>query len=180
MILGLTGYGGAGKTTVANILRAKHGFMGPHIKLPFWKMARVFLAEFEIPEGMINRYLDGDLKRTVIPEIGVDGTHIQQTLGFEWGRDCIDAEVWLKLWLKRVQKIADAGGSVVQESVRAPNEVSAIRAQGGLIAEVRRPGVGPLQGEHVSEFLVPDPDVVIENAGTVADLELVIAALVAP
>lgn len=179
MIIGLTGYGGTGKTTVANILRWKHGFEGPHIKAPIKKMAVVLLEEFDIPADMIERYLDGDLKRDVIPELGISGTQLQQFIGFELGRECIRDDLWLDLWLRRVGKIVAAGGSVVQESVRAQNEVDAIRARGGLVAEVRRPGVGALPGGHKSEFLIPDPDVVISNDGTVADLELVVASLVA-
>lgn len=177
MIIGLTGYGSAGKTTIANILRSDHGFRGPHIKEPIANMVRSLLRDYLVPADMIERYVDGDLKRVVIPEIGKDATYLQQTLGFDWGRDLVDPKLWLRNWERRVEEIVSAGGSVVQESVRTQDEVDAIRAARGRIVEVRRPGVGPLPGGHKSEFLVPDPDAVVVNDGTLLDLAKSVSAL---
>lgn len=179
MLIGLTGYGGVGKTAIANILREQHGFGGPHIKAPFANMTRTLLREAGIAEDMIERYVDGDLKRAVIPEIGKDATYLQQTLGFDWGRDLIRPDIWLDLWMKKVSLFEAAGGSVVQESVRAQNEVDSIRACRGWIVEVRRPGVGPLPGGHRSEFLIPDPDRVVSNDGSLDELATKVAELLA-
>lgn len=178
-LIGLIGYGGAGKTTVANILRERHGFQGPHIKTPIANMVRSFLRDFGVPEADIDRYIDGDLKREVIPTIGKSSTYLQQTLGFDWGRDLVREDIWLANWLLRAETILGAGGSVVQESVRAPDEVEPIRSRGGIIAEVRRPGVGPLEGGHKSEILPCQPDVVIDNGGNLGHLRLVVSELVA-
>jgi hypothetical protein len=169
-LVGLMGYGGAGKSEVKKILVERFGFTGPHIGLPLKNMLRSLLRDFDVDEETIERYIDGDLKRDVIPELGVTSTMAQQTLGTEWGRNCIGADLWLRNWLHRADRVLSAGGRIVQESVRFTNEADAIRARGGIIALVERPGVGPLPGGHVSEELPTDADAVIHNNGSLREL----------
>lgn len=169
-LIGLMGYGSAGKSEVKNMLVTRFGFTGPHIGLPLKNMLRSLLRDFDVPAEMIERYIDGDLKRETVPELGVTSTAAQQTLGTEWGRNCIGQDLWLRNWLLRADKVLSGGGRVVQESVRFANEADAIRVRGGIIVEVRRPGVGPLPGGHVSEELPTDPDAVIHNNGSLRDL----------
>lgn len=171
--IGLMGYGGAGKSEVAKILSG-HGFTRTHIKKPLRAMAATLLREAGIAEDMIDRYLDGDLKREVIPELHRSGTEIQQYLGTEFGRDFCYPALWLDLWRRRAASILAAGGRVVQESVRFPNEAEGIRELGGIIIRVERPGVGPLSG-HVSEVPPAEPDITIHNNGSLTDLALQVA-----
>lgn len=178
-IIGLAGYGGAGKTAVANILRREHGFEGPHIKTPLRATCATLLREAGIPETMIDRYLDGDLKRETIPEFRRSGTELQQFAGTELGRDFCYPDLWLDLWLKRVDGILSAGGRVVQESVRFKNEADAIRSRGGIIVEVRRPGVAALPGGHKSEEIPTTADAIIVNDGSLLDLAAAVAKLAA-
>lgn len=178
-LIGLMGYGGTGKTSVANILRDRYGFAGPHIKAPLRAMAVELLRHMAIGDGMIDRYLDGDLKRETIPGIGRSGTEIQQFLGTEFGREFCAPDLWLNCWCSAADRILGDGGRVVQESVRFANEADAIRARGGLIVEVRRPGVGPLAGGHKSESLPTTPDAVIRNDGTLGDLADCVARIAA-
>lgn len=164
MIIGLMGYAGAGKSTVARILRERHGFQAPHIGQPLKRMLAALLEEIGYDVETIERYVDGDLKREVIPELGVTSTFAQQTLGTEWGRDCIGRGLWLSLWLRKADAIIAGGGRVVQESLRFPNEVAALRDRGALIVEIRRPGVGPLS-DHESERLPGRADLALNNDG---------------
>jgi hypothetical protein len=60
--------------------------------------------------------------------------------------------------------------------VRFPNEAEALRARGGVLVEVRRPGVGPLS-DHPSERLPAEPDRILLNHSTIDDLHIAIAAL---
>lgn len=166
MIIGLMGYAGAGKSTVARILRERHGFDAPHIGRPLKRMLAALLEEIGYDAAMIERYVDGDLKRETIPELGVTSTFAQQTLGTEWGRDCIGRGLWLSLWLRKADAAITAGGRIVQESLRFPNEVVALRERRALIVEVRRPGVGPLS-DHESERLPGEPDIVLDNDGCI-------------
>lgn len=168
-LIGLMGYAGAGKTEVKRILVERHGFVGPHIKEPLRAMCATLLREFGISERMIDRYLDGDLKRDVIPELRRSGTELQQFVGGQLGRDFCHENLWLDAWLAKADRILSSGGRVVQESVRYANEADSIRARGGVIVRVDRPGVGPIN-DHPSENLPTDPDVVLHNNDSIAAL----------
>ncbi len=122
MIIGLQGYGGAGKSTVADYLTQEHGFARRHIKEPLAQMAEVLLVYAGIPYEKTGHWLDGDLKRAPIPELGGrSATEIQQFLGTEFGREFIDPDLWLNIWTRWARA---QDGDVVQESVRFANEAS--------------------------------------------------------
>lgn len=173
-LVGLMGYGGAGKSEVAKALRG-HGFTALHIKTPLRDMAAVLLRHTGYSDPEIDSYLDGDKKRDTIPALCRSGTEVQQFLGTEFGREFCYAGLWLDIWKRRARTLLDGGTSVSQESVRFPNEAAAIREMGGVIIDVKRPGIGPLSG-HKSEVLpIDDPDVVIQNNGTIFDLQMQVA-----
>jgi len=73
-IIGLMGYAGAGKSAVARILCDEHGFVSPHIGRPLKRMLGALLDEIGYDAATIARYIDGDLKRSIIPELGVTST----------------------------------------------------------------------------------------------------------
>lgn len=176
-VIGLMGYGGAGKSEVAKALEVEHGFSRLHIKAPLRTMAASLLDSAGYSPDEIDAYLDGDLKRATIPELRRSGTEIQQFLGTEFGREFCYHDLWLDLWLLRARGIIATGGRVVQESVRFANEASAIRTMGGVLVRVERPGVGPLSG-HASEHPPAEPDFVINNNGDIGQLRMKIAALI--
>jgi hypothetical protein len=171
MIIGLQGYAGSGKSTVADYLAKRHGFARRHIKEPIADMTYALLDAVNLGEAS-NAYLDGDLKRTPIPELnGRSATEIQQFLGTEFGRNFIHLDIWLDIW----SAWAAQHPKVVQESVRFANEAERC----DVIWEVRRPGYGALNG-HVSESLPSDcPNAVLTNGGTEAELFAEIDALLA-
>lgn len=177
-VIGLMGYAGAGKSTVAGILRESYGFVSDHIKTPFANMLRTMLRDFGYDDATVESYIDGDLKRSVIPELGKTSTQVQQDLGTKWGRECIRRTIWTDLWAERMKAVLAGGGRVVQESVRFPEEAATVRALGGRIYLVNRPGTGPLNG-HESESIPVEPDDVIENDKDITALARGIAALVA-
>lgn len=164
MIIGLQGYAGSGKSTVAQYLATKHGFARRHIKQPIADMVSVLLeAVYPGLDEKVYMFLDGDLKRTPIPELGGrSATELQQFLGTEFGRSFIHPDIWLDIW----SAWAAQHPKVVQESVRFVNEAERC----DVIWEVRRPGYEALNG-HVSESLPSDcPNAVLTNDGTEADL----------
>lgn len=177
-LIGLMGYGGVGKSEVARILRERHGFATPHIKAPFAAMLHSLLQHLGYDDAMCGRWIDGDLKREVIPELGITSTAAQQTLGTEWGRQCIRETIWVDLWGAVVDRTLAAGGRAALESCRYLTEVDAIRIRGGIIIEVRRPGVTPVS-THGSEQIPAAADAVLHNDGTLIDLYDEVARLVA-
>ncbi|GHE51159.1 hypothetical protein GCM10019059_07980 [Camelimonas fluminis] len=167
MLIGLMGYAGVGKSTVARILCAEHGFVAPHIASPIKTMLGALLRSTGYDAQTVARFVDGDLKREIIPELGVTATEAQQTIG-DWGRVC-RPDLWLSLWLAKADAIIAAGGRVVQESVRFADEATAIKARGGILIEVRRPGFGPLSA-HASEAVPSAGDIILDNCNCPTDL----------
>lgn len=164
MIIGLQGYAGSGKSTVAKYLEERHGFARRHIKQPIADMARVLIkaANPGYSEQFLDHCLDGYMKRQPLEALGGrTPTEIQQFLGTEFGRNFIHPDIWLDIW----SAWAAQHPKVVQESVRFANEAERC----DVIWEVRRPGYGALNG-HVSEALPVVADVVLDNSGGVEAL----------
>lgn len=178
MLIGLMGYGGVGKSTVARLLCEHHGFVAPHIGAPMKGMLGALLRNIGYDATAVASYLDGPLKRSLIPELGVTATEALQTIETEWGRNCIRQDLWLSLWLAKADAILAAGGRVVQESVRFSDEALAIRERGGVLIELWRPSFGPLS-EHVSEVLPAAADVRIVNDGSLATLAEIVSGTLA-
>lgn len=143
MIIGICGPEGAGKSTAAKLLRA-------HLR------------------GEIHPFA-APLKR-MIAALGVDGAHLygapadkaaplalfggksardaMQTLGTEWGRQCIGHDFWRDAWAASLP----AAPVVIADDVRFENEARAILDRGGVVIQLVR-SLSDLQREprHASE-----------------------------
>lgn len=179
MVIGLMGPGGAGKSTVAEYLAIKHGFARRHIARPIKRMLGSLLDEFGYDRVTIARYLDGDLKRSLIPELKVTSTQAQQNIGTELGRNLWYPEVWTDAWTRWAAKQAAAGRNLVHESVRFENEAETIRRFGGILVKIIRPGnMDGVEARHVSEQGEIEPDWVIVNDQDLKALNRQVDALV--
>jgi hypothetical protein len=162
----------SGKTTVANMLQ-EHGFGRVPFAAPLKRMACEFLENLGYPEGEAARLVFFD-KHEMIPELGVTVRHIQQTLGTEWGRDCIHPDVWIRCWQAQAERYA----KVVADDARFPNELAAIRRKGGVVWQIVRPGA-TTDGSHRSDGGLEGAefDAVIQNDGSLSDLQSKVLAL---
>lgn len=161
-IIAFTGYAGSGKSTAAKIL-IDNGWARGKFAAPLKNMLRSLLRDQGVSDAVIERMIEGDLKEIQCDLLcGKSPRHAMQTLGTEWGRTCLGDELWIDAAMRGVT------GPTVFDDCRFPNEVAAIRDAGGLIFEIQRPGVGPVNG-HVSEILV-EPDWIILNDGDLAAL----------
>lgn len=126
----------------------------------------------------IGRYMDPD-KEVPVPIFGGRSfRHMAQTLGTDWGRNLIDKDLWVNL----VIAAKNRPNLVVIDDVRFPNEFEAIKAEGGQVWRIYRPGQEPVN-DHPSEGLLEgrEFDEQIANDGSVGELEAkVIAALTGP
>jgi hypothetical protein len=140
LLIGLASHApGSGKSTIAGHLAAK-GFALVPFARPLKEMAEVFLRHLGTlsPEG-IKRVVYQD-RNEVIPGIHVTGRHLLQTLGTEWGREQICADVWLQCWANTARALLDKGTPVVVDDIRFPNEANLVTAIGGRLWLVERPG----------------------------------------
>lgn len=90
-------------------------------------------------------------------------------------RDQFGANAWTDAVMRAVNT---SDGPVVITDVRFPAEVDAIRAAGGRVVRIVRPGTGPVN-EHPSETALEgyELDAVVVNDGTPADIQAKVHAL---
>lgn len=170
-LLGLAGKARSGKDTVAEIMCRKHGFVRFAFADP------VKLACQQIFGLSHEQTWHDDKKEVVIPYWGMTPRKIFQTLG-----DCIKPQFGDDVWCKRFDmayELVKDSDDVVVTDCRYDAEANLLREQGGVIVEIRR-GVGLVgsAGDHASERgLSSLPDYVIENNGTLEELEAKVAEL---
>lgn len=178
MLIGLCGLPSNGKGTIATRLATQHGFLHTKFAAPMKDMLRVMLRHAGATEEIIERMIEGDLKEVPSPLLGGKTPRwAMQTIGTEWGRDCISPTLWGDLWQSKAHTVLEDGGSLVVDDVRFPNEQERVKRLGGFIVMVN--GRNGTASEHPSDrmdWLVPD--YVIENDGTMQELETKVDQLV--
>lgn len=191
ILIGLSGYARSGKTTAADYIQDAYNVRRCHIATPLRAMLVPLLRAYRIPEDMIPRYLEGDLKETVIPGIGKSGRQLQISLGTEWGRELVTDHLWATAWVLVPEP------RKMNDSVRFPNEEAAIQNNDGFTILIRRQGTHPIAykwgrfgrflyhrfglmwGVHDSERVDRlKPDHVIDNNGSIDELHARIAFVV--
>lgn len=141
-IVAFTGLAGAGKSTAAAHLVKSRGFERVRFAGPLKAMMAAL--------GCTAAEIDGDRKEVPCDLLGGKTPRwAMQTIGTEWGRNLIDANLWIRAWRAAVDRLP-AGTPVVVDDCRFPNEAEAIRAAGGIIVRIERPGAGTASA-HESE-----------------------------
>lgn len=77
---------------------------------------------------------------------------------------------WIDRAMTLVRPYLEVGIVVVITDVRYRNEVDAIRALGGVVIGITRPGLGPANAEEAESFKDLKPDFVVCNNGTIPEL----------
>jgi hypothetical protein len=164
MIIGLTGKARSGKDTVAEHLNIAHGFNHYWYSKP---MKDALRAVF----GWDDEHLYGELKEVIDVNYGVSPRVALQTLGTEWGRDCINKDIWIN----RAKSEMSKHENLVISDCRLNNEAQAILDMGGYIIQVVRSDAKEVAA-HSSESGI-SPELIsfnIENNGTLQDLYRVV------
>ena len=137
MIIGITGYAGSGKDTIAKILIEKYGFE----RRAFADNVRAILYNLDV-HGV----------KDIVDEIGWDRAKripgirsLLQNLGVS-AREVLGERTWIDPVLKGLS----TSKLYVITDVRFKNEAQAIRDFEGQIWRVQRPGVTPVN-RHISE-----------------------------
>ena len=159
-VVALSGLAGSGKSTACRYLATK-GFTLVKFAGPLKDMCRAM--------GLTDEHIEGSLKEVPCDLLGGrTPRHAMQTLGTQWGRDCIGESLWVDLWRSRAEKVLANGGRVVTDDCRFANEAQIIRSLGGTI--LRLEGRGGIAGAHVSEQMAFDPDACVQNDGPIDSL----------
>lgn len=160
-VVAFSGQAGAGKSTATRHLVEQHGYTLVKFAGPLKDMMRAI--------GLTEDEIEGDWKEKPCNLLsGKSPRQAMQALGTEWGRDLIGKDFWTFLWEHRALQVIDAGGRVVTDDCRFPNEAQLIRRLGGDIYKIE--GRGVIAGEHVSERGCGDQDLVLVNDGAVEEL----------
>jgi hypothetical protein len=170
-LIGLSGYGRAGKDSVGEILVREFGLQ----RRAFADKVREAIYILNPMIGYTTGYQDrGIYLQELVDQYGweqakakPDVRRLMQRMGTELARRTWDDDFWVK------RLFDDYGGQAwMITDVRFPNEALAVQARGGLLWRINRPGFGPVNG-HPSETALDhwsDWDAVIENDGSLEDL----------
>lgn len=166
MIIGLSGSKQSGKTTTANILSE----LGYEHRSFARKLKAICADLFNLTQDQVDG--GNQHREVVLPEWGITSRQILQRMGTEVGRS-VHPEVWIRYALRGVQPSSD----VVISDVRFDNEAEAVRRLGGIIVQVNRQETYR-KDDHDSEVgLLLPPDFIIENDGTLDDLNDAVQAI---
>lgn len=155
-LIGFTGKAGSGKDTAADYLCQQRGFF----KYSFAKPLKDMLAVIGVTD---NR----ETKELPHPVFGVSPRRMMQTLGTDWGRDMICADIWLRCATQALRntpmielnkytlngsQCSDWGAAkgMAIADVRFENEAAWLRQSGGVLIHIGRPGLVEVAA-HVSE-----------------------------
>lgn len=152
MIIGISGPAGSGKSTAAQHLVERHGFTLVKFAAPLKAMLYAI--------GLTHDEIEGSLKQEPCDILcGQTPRHAMQTLGTEWGRDCIGESFWTDLWEREAARYE----RVVCDDCRFDNELEVIHQRGGIVVGLT--GRGGIAGNHASETGVRC-DEMIDNSGS--------------
>lgn len=201
-LIGIGGAIGAGKDVLAEHFVRRHGFervgfaavlkdevarrlrrtLAAHLCQTYGPMvadggAVVSLATLEesLQDPARGALVDAEIRR----RLWVDRDPVTRALLQEYGtevRRADDPDYWVRAWAARTAGLP----RVVAPDVRFPNEASAIRAAGGWLLEVRRPGYERAGHESETAGAGIAWDLALDNDGTTEALIAKVEAVFCP
>jgi len=184
LLIGLCGPIGAGKTTVADILVANHGFTEITFKQPIIDALLNIFPDLT-PEHFSDRRLkETPLTWTMTSPFGwmeKSPRDLAKSLGTEWGRDRVHPDLWVKHAEDSYRKIVECENGynkdVVFSDLRFDNEYDMIKRNGGVVIGVVRESIKVDANllEHKSEQYTFDVDFTINNSYSLEYLKALIA-----
>jgi hypothetical protein len=151
LIVGLSGYGQSGKDTAAAFM-ADYGFTRLAFADPLKAVALACdpgMADIETRSlrSIVERY-GWEKTKQYFPDARIFLQHLGVAV-----REHVDPDAWVNALFRQTSP----GRRYVVTDVRFPNEATAIKARGGIVVRVHRPGVGAVNA-HMSETALDDWD----------------------
>lgn len=147
LVIGISGFVGSGKTSVAEWFIGNHGFK----RFSFADPIREMMMVLGVDEATLR-----DPKKKEEPHNALMGRtprEAMETLGTAWGREIIHPQLWIGQFALRTRKAR----MVIVDDVRFPNEVQAIREIGGKVFKLIVPGKEPrVKTDFAVQRVVPD------------------------
>lgn len=185
-LLGFAGKAHSGKDTAGLFITRQYGFLPASFAGGLKEMLRTLLTYQGEDPDIIEELLNGNLKEEQhwgfgrrLSSLGYEGgnfnisRYAMQTLGTEWGRNRLDPDFWINVEMRH-QDLRNPGMDLVFTDLRFQNEVDYIQKNGGFVVKLVRPGVDSdlgVVGRHVSETQDLSCNMVLQNDGTIADLQ---------
>lgn len=169
-LIGLCGLKGSGKSTVADML-CEQGYSRERMAGILKDMLRVLGLEYE--------QIDGNAKELPSKILcGKTPRWAMQSLGTEWGRDCIGKDIWINAMEAKLNLYWHNAPhhKFVIDDIRFPNEVELIHRLGGTLWRIDRPGLTAESHPSESQIMTLPTDQDIMNSGTIDDLRAAIKA----
>lgn len=166
MIVGLIGQKRVGKDTAALAL-LQDGFYVVKFADGLKIMLRALLKSLDYSDRGIDSLLENQLKEVPLPVLaGRSPRYAMQTLGTEWGRNCMGENIWVEI---AIERCLGRKNSVITDC-RFPNEAEAIHRAGGVLIRITRDT--HYTDTHSSEALVDSLpfDYEVLNTGTIENL----------
>ena len=167
-LIGLCGYKGSGKSLVASLLADNEGIISFATQMremlePLLDRGELFEKGKEAPLGCLG---------------GKSYRYALQTLGTQWGRECMGDDFWVISSMLEAE-IELRMGDVVFDDVRFDNEAIAIRKAGGIVVRLERDSIFAEGDKHASERGISEEyiDAVVDNTGKIEDTVKTILSL---
>lgn len=171
VIIGISGKATSGKDTVANYYSR---FSKAHCTtLHFADSLKDCCQGLLIPFGTYDMSLQ-ETKKLTIPWMGKGYTvrNLLQDVGNAF-RQSITEDFWVNIMIGKIAVIKKNGSidTILIPDVRYPNEFKMIKDLGGEVWRVERPNITLM--DHISETALDDYtfDKIIQNNGTITDLQ---------
>jgi len=168
-LVAISGAARSGKDTLAQALCGQFGYKQYSFAEPIYKMLNTLPYLEHLASGLPT--VEKEKEHSFYAK---SPRRMLQTLGTEWGRNCVSEDLWIWILEEKFERKYDITkhSSYVISDLRFPNEANWVRKLGGLVVQVVRDSAKIQVAQHVSEngAGIAGEDLIVPNDGTIEAL----------